>query len=86
VISGCDAKSDWNGNLCPGLKYGTIKFASLAWDARKVMNIPVVLKSSTMENQINMFWEWGWLQDGSPADTRLQSYFGLAKYQESLEI
>jgi hypothetical protein len=50
------------------------------------MNIPVVLKSSTMENQINMLWEWGWLQDGSPADTRLQSYFGLVKYKENLEI
>jgi hypothetical protein len=43
------------------LKYGIIKFASQAWDARKVMNIPVVLKTDTMANSINMLWEWGWL-------------------------
>jgi hypothetical protein len=42
------------------------------------MNIPVGLKGDNgFLNQMNMMWEWGWLPDGDPADTRLQKYFGL---------
>jgi len=33
----------------------------MAWDARKIMNIPVLLRDGQSENNINMLWEWHWL-------------------------
>jgi len=40
-------------------------------------NIP---KEKMYRNDLNMKFEWGWLPDGDPADTRLQEYYGLIEF------
>lgn len=69
----CQRNNNWNGYQCPGTTYSVIRFKSTAWDARKMMNLPVGLKGPDgFLNEMNMMWEWDWLPDGDPADHRLQ--------------
>lgn len=35
---------------------------------------------------MNMKWEWSWLPDGDPADTRLQEYYGLLEFGKRYEL
>lgn len=68
----CEENSSWNGFECSGASYGVLRFKSTAWDARAKMNLPVGIQGETeFLNEINMMWEWGWLPDGDPSDSRL---------------
>jgi len=70
-----------NANICPGQNYGVFRFKSTAWDARAKMSIPVGLKGPDgFLNNMNMKWEWTWLADGDPGDTRLMEYYGLVLF------
>lgn len=58
----------------------------MAWDRRAKMNIPVTISKSGFTNDLNMLWEWNWLPDGDPSDTRLQQYYGLVENQNEYEL
>lgn len=71
VNDSCIKNSSINGYVCDGSSYSVLRFASMAWDRRQKMNIPVKIKRENFSNALNMLWEWNWLPDGDPSDTRL---------------